>query len=43
MRVLLILLGIVALIAGGLVIYAYQLKAPETEIEVVIPDDDLPS
>jgi hypothetical protein len=42
MRFLLIVLGVIGIGAAAVVIYAYQVKAPETEIEVVIPDDTFP-
>jgi hypothetical protein len=43
MRFLLIVLGIVVFGVAGIGLYATQIKAPEIEIEVVIPDGDLPS
>lgn len=42
MKVLGIVLGIIVLGGLGLVVYASQIKPPETEIEVVIPEADLP-
>lgn len=42
MKFLLIVLGVIALGFVGVAVYALQINAPETEIEVVIPDDTFP-
>ncbi len=42
MKVLLVILGAIALGFVGVAVYALQINAPEVEIEVVIPDDTFP-
>lgn len=42
MKFVLIVLGVIVLGFAGVVVYALTIDAPETEIEVVIPDDKLP-
>ena len=42
MKIFAIVLGIIIIGALGLVVYASQIKPPESEIEVVIPEGDLP-
>ncbi len=42
MKFVLVVVGAIVLGGIGVVVYAFQIDAPETEIEVVIPDDKFP-
>lgn len=42
MKFVLVVVGAIVLGGIGVVVYALQVHAPETEIEVVIPDDKFP-
>lgn len=42
MKFVFAVLGVIVLGFAGVVVYALQVDAPETEIEVVIPDDKFP-
>ena len=42
MKFVLVVVGAIVLGGIGVVVYALQVDAPETEIEVVIPDDKFP-
>lgn len=43
MKALGIVFGIIVVSILGVMVYALQVDAPETNIEVVIPDDKLPN
>lgn len=42
MKFLFVILGVIVMGFAGVAVYALQIDAPETEIEVVIPDDTFP-
>lgn len=42
MKFVLVILGVIVLGLAGVIVYALQVDAPETEIEVVVPDDNFP-